>query len=123
MDAGVVYDTDFVTATNADISMLSDIDGLNWTLLAITSCPHSVIYNLTKTYLGLMWHSGPVGVYQQINKTLTRVRLISTYTRTTRAPDNETTLFATMVEATSVYFTTFHISGFLNKCPKSEKSV
>lgn len=49
MDAGVVYDTDFVTATNADISMLSDIDGLNWTLLAITSCPHSVIYNLTKT--------------------------------------------------------------------------
>lgn len=49
MDAGVVYDTDFVTATNADISMLSDIDGLNSTLLAITSCPHGVIYNLTKT--------------------------------------------------------------------------
>lgn len=70
-----------------------------------------------------MWHSGPVGVYQQINKTLTKVRLIITYTRTTRAPDNETTLFATIVEATSVFFTTFHISGFLYICLKSEKSM
>lgn len=58
--------------------------------------------------MGLMWHSGPVGVYQQINKTLTRVPLISTYTRRTRAPDIETNIVCHLdgsIQSTSRHFT------------------
>lgn len=48
MDVGVVYDMDFVIVINVDISMLFDIDGLNWMFFVIMLCLYSVIYNLIK---------------------------------------------------------------------------
>lgn len=48
MDVGVVYDMDFVIVINVDISMLFDIDGLNWMFFVIMLCLYGVIYNLIK---------------------------------------------------------------------------